>query len=527
MDGVIIEQLYRNALTKAGGKLKGPLEFTNNVTAKSLSASLLSGVSSPIFLSTTVFKDEDSQLTGKIKVPTLTAKSLHVGDMVNGKDFPSDFPLKTDASLNLGTKAFDDLTCEVLTVGNDVAVDGIRFDNLVTLHRPQTMTGRKTVTKGVDILGSLQVTSSLVAGVSFDDLYANLTAILDPMGERFDVYFNNYVHLPTVNYGGLMNSLNIVDLSRDIIYSTDTAAAVSGTKAFTLPLSISRATFDSTFNGVSFEELVHSHSNTPVAGVKTFKKPVTFSSGLDVTGLVDGVDLKQLFDSALYLDKPGQVVTGRKTFTGTVSAGELDVQGRVSGVDFNKVLTNSGDQAFTVPQKFAAASFGALDINQIDLSDGFTVNGVDLSVLDGIRMSRKNPTPHSGVLTVNGMVSVLGSFDAVNIDGHNVAQLKNNIVTDDADSTILSDVSFASLTVKESVGTANKAGANGKNISRIHENAVLLEGNNAMTGSVTWSDLDLQGDVDVGGLVNGKDLQVVHNNAVYKDASSVQITGMY
>nr|XP_027212159.1 uncharacterized protein LOC113805372 [Penaeus vannamei] len=159
------------------------------------------------------------------------------------------------------------------------------------------------------------------------------------------------------------------------------------------------------------------------------------------------------------------------------------------------------------------------------MSDGFTMNGIDISVLDSIRMSRKNPTPHSGVLTVNGMVSVLGSLDAVNIGGHNVAQLKSNIVTDDADSIISSDLSFASLTVKDSVSTANKVGANGQNISRINENAVFLAGNNAMTGSVTWGDLDLQGDVAVGGLVNGKDLQVVHNDAVYTDASSVQVTG--
>ncbi|ROT76654.1 hypothetical protein C7M84_004744 [Penaeus vannamei] len=46
-----------------------------------------------------------------------------------------------------------------------------------------------------------------------------------------------------------------------------------------------------------------------------------------------------------------------------------------------------------------------------------------------------------------------------------------------------------------------------------------------MTGSVTWGDLDLQGDVAVGGLVNGKDLQVVHNDAVYKDDGSVRVTG--
>ncbi|XP_047496970.1 uncharacterized protein LOC125044378 [Penaeus chinensis] len=283
--------------------------------------------------------------------------------------------------------------------------------------------------------------------------------------------------------------------------------------------------FMATFNGLSFEEFVTTNDAKTISGVKTFNKPVTFFSSLDVTGLVDSVDLKQLFDSALYLDKAGQVVTGKKTFTGPVSAGELDVQGQVSGVDFNKVLANNGDQTFTVPQKFAAASFGALDTNQIDLSDGFTINGIDISVLDGVRMSRKNPTPHQGVLTVNGMVSVIGSFNAVNIDGHNVAQLKNNIVTDDADSTISSDLSFGILTVKGSVSTANKAGANGRNISRIHENAVLLGGNNAMTGSVTWGDLDLQGDVAVGGLVNGKDLQMVHNDAVYKDASSVQITG--
>ncbi|XP_037783372.1 uncharacterized protein LOC119579542 [Penaeus monodon] len=524
IDGVVVNNLYRNALTKAGGEVKGPLTFTNDVTAKSLTASLLSGVSSSDFLTYTVFKDEDSQLTGRIKLPTLTTKALQVQGSVNGRVFPTDLPLKTDATLNLGVKAFNDLTCVDLTVDSGVTVNGVEFDKLVALHRPQIITGNITLAQPVNILGNLDVSTSIVKGMDFDELNRNLTAILNPQN-IFDVIFKETVSLPTVVYGGKLGGLNLVDLAGDIIYTSDSTALVTGTKTFNADLHIHNAMFMKTFNGFRFEEFVTVNDAKTLAGVKTFKKPVTFSSGLDVTGLVDGVDLKQLFDSALYLDKPGQVVTGRKTFTGTVSAGELDVQGRVSGVDFNKVLTNSGDQAFTVPQKFAAASFGALDINQIDLSDGFTVNGVDLSVLDGIRMSRKNPTPHSGVLTVNGMVSVLGSFDAVNIDGHNVAQLKNNIVTDDADSTILSDVSFASLTVKESVGTANKAGANGKNISRIHENAVFLEGNNAMTGSVTWSDLDLQGDVDVGGLVNGKDLQVVHNNAVYKDASSVQITG--
>ncbi|ROT76676.1 hypothetical protein C7M84_004740 [Penaeus vannamei] len=236
VDGVVIN-LYRNALTKAGGEVKGPLTFTNDVVAKSLSASLLSGVRSTDFLTYTVFKDKDTQLTGRIKMPTLTAQGLQVKGKVNGRVFPTDLPLKTDTTLNLVNDA-------------------------------------KTI-----------------------------------------------------------------------------------------------------------------------AGVKTFKKPVTFSSTVDVTGLVDGVDLKQLFDSALYLDKAGQVVTGRKTFTGTVSAGELDVQGRVSGVDFNTILAKSGDQVFTVPQKLAAASFGALDANQIDMSDGFTMNGIDISVLDSIRMSRKNPTP--------------------------------------------------------------------------------------------------------------------------------------
>lgn len=526
IDGVVVNNLYRNALTKAGGEVKGPLTFTNDVTAKSLTASLLSGVSSSDFLTYTVFKDEDSQLTGRIKLPTLTTKALQVQGSVNGRVFPTDLPLKTDTTLNLGVKAFNDLTCVDLTVDSGVTVNGVEFDKLVALHRPQIITGNITLAQPVNILGNLDVSTSIVKGMDFDELNRNLTAILNPQN-IFDVIFKETVSLPTVVYGGKLGGLNLVDLAGDVIYTSDSTALVTGTKTFNADLHIHNAMFMKTFNGFRFEEFVTVNDAKTLAGVKTFKKPVTFSSGLDVTGLVDGVDLKQLFDSALYLDKPGQVVTGRKTFTGTVSAGELDVQGRVSGVDFNKVLTNSGDQAFTVPQKFAAASFGALDINQIDLSDGFTVNGVDLSVLDGIRMSRKNPTPHSGVLTVNGMVSVLGSFDAVNVDGHNVAQLKNNIVTDDADSTILSDVSFASLTVKEAVGTANKAGANGKNISRIHENAVLLEGNNAMTGSVTWSDLDLQGDVDVGGLVNGKDLQVVHNNAVYKDASSVQITGMY
>ncbi|XP_042856569.1 uncharacterized protein LOC122243147 [Penaeus japonicus] len=525
VDGVIINQLYRNALTKAGGKLKGPLAFINDVTAKSLTADLLSGVSSSTFLSTTVFKDEDAQLTGKLTVPTLVTKSLQVGGLVNGKNFPSDFPLKTAATLDLGTKSFNHLICESVQVSNVCTVDGVLFSNLVTLHGAQIITGRKIMKEGIEIQGNLNVTTSLIGGVNFTDVYTNLFATLNPSGKGFDIHFKNYVSVPTIVYSGSLNGLNLVDLGQDIIYSTDSTAKISGIKTFGNSLTISKANFVSTFNGKSFEELVNSFSTKNIAGIKTFKKPVTFASNVNVTGLVDNVNLKTLFDSALYLDKAGQVVTGRKTFTNGVSAGRLQVQGKVSDVDFNMVLTKNGDQVFTAPQQLAAASFGALDTNQIDMSNGFKVNGIDISELDSIRMSRKNPTAHSGTLTVNGLVSVLGSLDVESINGNNVAQLKNNIVTDDVDSVISSDVHIASLTVKGSVTTANKGGANGLNISRIAENAVYLNGNNVMTGSVTWGDLNLQGDVAVGGLVNGKDLQVVHNDAVYKDDNLVQLTG--
>ncbi|XP_047496971.1 uncharacterized protein LOC125044379 [Penaeus chinensis] len=141
MDGVVIDNLYRNALTRAGGEIKGPLAFTNDVTAKSLTASLLSGVSSSDFLTFTVFKDEASQLTGRIKLPTLTAKALQVDGNVNGRAFPADLPLKTDSALNLGTKTFNHLTCQDLTVDNGVTVNGVQFNKLVTLHRPQIITG--------------------------------------------------------------------------------------------------------------------------------------------------------------------------------------------------------------------------------------------------------------------------------------------------------------------------------------------------------------------------------------------------
>ncbi|ROT76655.1 cyclin B [Penaeus vannamei] len=383
------------------------------------------------------------------------------------------------------------------------------------------ITGKKTYVKGLDV-ASLNTPS--LDDIPVSDI-ATTTGKYSLVGTTaFPTMNAENVNLPT---GGVVGG---IDLSNAVLLS---GPAKLGYLAFDKNVTVTQDLNigNNEVDGVVINNLYRNaltkavNDAKTIAGVKTFKKPVTFSSTVDVTGLVDGVDLKQLFDSALYLDKAGQVVTGRKTFTGTVSAGELDVQGRVSGVDFNTILAKSGDQVFTVPQKLAAASFGALDANQIDMSDGFTMNGIDISVLDSIRMSRKNPTPHSGVLTVNGMVSVLGSLDAVNIGGHNVAQLKSNIVTDDADSIISSDLSFASLTVKDSVSTANKVGANGQNISRINENAVFLAGNNAMTGSVTWGDLDLQGDVAVGGLVNGKDLQVVHNDAVYTDASSVQVTG--
>lgn len=526
VSGVDLERLYRKTMRTSGGTLLGSLAFSSQVTIGNLHATEMMGVNTANFMSTTVFKDRRATMRGRLTVPAMHIdKNLTVDGNINGDSFPSHFPVKGSSPLHFGAKRFSSVQFGSVTLEDGATVDGLDVNRLVTLNTQQYITGKKIFSQGVDITGNLDITTAIIDGVNLDQLAGRLSLSDLPVW-KFDVNFTKPVHTQSLQCQGTVNGLNFTDLAADLVYTDQSSAFITGNKHFTKSLTVSDATFTSTFNGEGFDDLVTRNGAHSFTGPVVLKNNVFFES-LTVNGTVDGVDLGLLASSAFYLDRPEQVVKGRKIFRKSVTAGGLDITGTINNLDFSNVVTKSGVQNFTAPQILHSATFGAVKVHEIQMSDGFTVNGVDISELAKRRVRLNSADDYNGVLTVLGTVSALGSLSAVYINNQNIQQLKENIVTDDTSSTISGNVILSHLHVDQSITTAGMVGANGINISNINTHAVKLDSDNNLSGYITWGDMILLGDVDVGGLVNGVDLAQLHADAVYKDTAALQvITGL-
>ncbi|XP_071540700.1 uncharacterized protein [Panulirus ornatus] len=525
VSGVDLDRLYKKTLRTNGGTLLGSLVFDSEVTMGNLHAVEMMGINTAHFMSTTVFKNRAATMRGQLTVPTVHVDgNLTVHGNINGDSFPLHFPVRDGAHLHFGAKRFSSVHFGSVTLEDGATVDGLSVHELVTLNTQQHITGKKIFTQGVDVKGNLDITTSIIDGVNLDQLAGRLSLSELPVWD-FDVNFTKPVHVPSIQCGGTVNGLNFADLAADIVYTDQGSAIITGNKHFTKSLTISDAVFSNTFNGERFDDLVTTNGAQSFTGPVVLQNDVSFES-LTVTGTVDGVDVGLLASTALYLDRPEQVVKGKKIFRNTVTAGGLEITGTINNLDFSNVVTKSGEQNFSAPQILHSATFSAVKAYEIQMSDGFTVNGVDISELAKRRVRLTSADDYNGVLTVQGTVSALGSLSAAYINNYNVQHLKEDIVTDDTSTTISGNLVFSHLHVDQSVTTAGKVGANGINISHIDAQAVKLASDNNLSGAIAWGDIIMLDDVDVGGLVNGVDLVQLNADAVYKDTTALQnITG--
>ncbi|KAK3871550.1 hypothetical protein Pcinc_023316 [Petrolisthes cinctipes] len=118
---------------------------------------------------------------------------LSVQGLINGKNVPSDYPLRTDSKISFNTKKLMSVSVERLTDGPNCLVDGLPLEKLVTLHTPQVITGYKTFGQGVYIEGNLDITSKIIDGVNLDDLNAISLGQIGTSDFKFDVVFKEEV----------------------------------------------------------------------------------------------------------------------------------------------------------------------------------------------------------------------------------------------------------------------------------------------------------------------------------------------
>ncbi|XP_063858526.1 uncharacterized protein LOC135099850 isoform X1 [Scylla paramamosain] len=527
VDEVDIQRLRSRALTTLGGTIQGSLSFVSPPAISTLNANKIMGVNIAKFMSTTVFRHKPAIMSGRLAIPSVEVRGDVVVDgLINGKKFPDDYVINTGRTIDFGVQWYKEVHFRSLSLGPQCRVDGLLPSSLVTLHTPQTITGLKRFAGGVYIEGDLDIPSKIIDGINMDELNNYLTNIKSGSW-KFDVVFEQFVSAPSVFCSGTLNGLDWASFMNDIVYDDVPSVLINSTKIFSNGLTVEEAIFHKTFNGENFSNLVNiaalnnDTSNQVITGGKTFLNDVAFESM--TTQLVAGIDLKEMANRAVYLNKVGQTVYGIKTFTETLSVEDLVVTGNIKNLDIDKIVRKSIDQVFTVPQSLRHANFSDMEVISINMAQGHTINGVDIALLNMRRVSLTSPGYYPGVLTIEGSMLSHAALTVGIINGYRADQLTSNLVMKDQFTVITGNVKFTALTVDGPVTTHNQTGANGHNITDISLRAIHLSDDVMITGDATWGDLVFQRDVAVEGLVNGVNLRKLSHDVVYLDQTSSHI----
>ncbi|XP_050714073.1 uncharacterized protein LOC126997069 isoform X2 [Eriocheir sinensis] len=526
--GVDLARLYNHTLLVTGGEVAGSLHFTTDLTVDELDAGFMMGVDMRRLAEDVVYRDEDAVLMGKLTIgQTVTVEGDMTTGTINGRKFPDDYAVKIGTSPLVFTKevSFGHVTFGELSFGPQGVVDGIAPHRLVTKTGDQTVQGRKVFSAGVDINGHLDISTKLLDGVNLDDLFSRggrPSSI--PTDWRFNLICRSDVTIHRLVTQGTVNGVDLSALAQDLVYKNEQQVRITGRKVFLKGLTVTNAIFKGGFNGVDLGSLVTTDTDLTVSGVFTFTRDVSFRTL--VANRVDGVHLSALFANALYLNKAGQVITGRKVFLRPVVVGSLAIKGSLKGIDFSNLVTKSGNQTFTAPQVFNSADFAFLSTNSIQMAQGLKINGVDLSELARRRVPLREPVSHTATLTIEGLLEVAGTASIEILNGVNLDELLSTVVTDDGDYTIDGPVSLSTLRVLGSVTTQGGVGGSGVSLRDVASNAISLSANNQISGLLSFMRVEVRGEVGVDGLVEGVHLGRLHQDAVYVDVQSLQtITG--
>lgn len=528
VDGVDIHRLSSHALTTLGGTVQGSLSFASPPDISILNASRIMGVNISKFMETTVFRHKLAMTRGRLVIPSVEVRGdVIVAGFINFKKFPENYVINRGTTIDFGSQWFQQVHFGSLNIDSLGLVDGILPPNIVTLHTPQTISGLKKFARGVYIERDLNIDSKIIDKVNLDEVNGSL-ANIKSRSWKFDVVFEQFVTVPSVSCTGNLNGLDWAVFVNDLVYDDVPSVVINSEKLFRSGLSIKNVTFHKTLNSESFSNLVKVTTDSSssdelqvVTGEKTFLKNVTFDSL--ITRLVGGVDVEKIAQTALYLNKVGQVVTGTKTVAQVLRVEELVVTGRISSLDIDQIVKKSKDQVFTAPQSLLYANFSELRVTSIHMAKENTINGVDISLLNRKRVSMTLPGYYSGVLTVEGSVMSHTTLTISKINGYVAHYLTGNLVMKDESSYISGYVKFTSLYVDGPITTHNQIGANGLNISDINQKAIHLTDDIMITGSATWDEMVFRQDVAVRGLVSGVELQRLSDNVVYLDQVSSQI----
>lgn len=467
-------------------EFKGPVTspgLINRVNLRELDSNSLKKTGTQYVSGTKIF-EKNIKVAGNINKGTINGISL--------ADFKKRVVTKEGSETIDGVITFaKNLSFENLSVGG--RIDTVKVNELMLTSEDQEVKGYKTFKGGMKVIKGIDVAGK-INGVNLTELDRDVMRVNGDQNITGTLIFEKgFTVNGSIDIKGLVNGVDISELKTRAV-SIDEENEITGRKIFLKNVTVDGdVEFKKPLNGLNVTEflsnIVQKSKAQVIRAEKTFASPsgVRVASlkarDINVSGLIDNVDLTQLDSNAVKLSS-NQELQGEYVFLNqTKFEGNIEVKGRVNDVDIpSDVLLTSGDQFITGKKSF------------------------------------KN-------LAAKSNINVTGK-----VDGVDLSEFAKTVVTLSTNQTISGQKSFISdFTIQGNVELPNNGTVNGIDVS---EQVLMTDGPVFITGEKTFTtELAVTGDLNVTGLVNGIDVeklnrdiarvngkqQLIGKNTFYKD----------
>ncbi|KAE8740680.1 hypothetical protein FOCC_FOCC013829, partial [Frankliniella occidentalis] len=480
-----------------------------------------------------VWRDQPAVVTGLTEIDgVLTADSMKI-EQLNGLNFPDDFVLKNanKSQLITASKKFNDKLM-VGTVDFAKTIDGVPVNALVTKTTDQYLNGELKLAEA-DIIGDIKVDGA-VNGIRLNRQKS------PPLGPNVvvssNVQFTNLTVDGTIQIINTLNEQIFKDVVQDILVVPPTSHGqvfLDGKKTLLGSLKVDNVMVSSGLvNGRKIADIARIDSPQTFHGGKTIQKAVF--NNLQVTGLVDGVDVVELNAEAVRLTGV-QDTLSHLTFTESskIFAAELIISEQLGNTPVtDTILPTSEDMCGPRSTNLTCYIKGPVITDVMRVAGnviGDKICGWNLIDFENRRMSQSRPQTILGGYTF-GDVTVTKHINVSYINGVPVHTLAREtapppppVYEDLAKLLIDGGFTIDELVIEGHIETL--AGVNTFNLTRIAEKAIKLNGSNTISGSLSFEDIVTVSSLDVTGPVDGHNLAFEIEDAVIKNLGPISFSG--
>ncbi|XP_035225568.1 uncharacterized protein LOC118198080 isoform X2 [Stegodyphus dumicola] len=407
---------------------------------------------------------------------------------------------------------------------NADTVNGIIIGrDLLLKTPPQTITGMYTV-GSVGIAGDL-IVSGVINGLDLSEVAPNLARTDQETVIESNITFVGPIRVfQNLDVKGLVNGIDLEQIYKEVLLKTGDQV-IEGPKVIRGNVTISGDMDLGFVNGIEWkkflDDIVRTNIPQTIKAPKTFKSDVAvigdvFVNGLAEAGLINGRDLRKFLENAVFIDTPANI-TGLKIFKSDVEVtGDMDAD-LINGLRLKTDVitlrcTGDGPQVITGQKTFAnVTAFGDIYVDE-------TVNTYKLKELYDDTLFIDGNQTVSGAKTLQSEVIFKKDFYPDTVNG---LMLERDLVTLHTDQEISGPLTFNSdVFVEKDVHVAGLV--NGVNLTELALDAVYLETEQTIEGSYHLERAVVHSDVDVRGTVNDIDLIAFDQNVTefWKEVST-------